>query len=33
MFAHDRILREDMPASGWDDEVLPLDQTITQEPR
>jgi glutathione-regulated potassium-efflux system ancillary protein KefC len=31
MFAHDRILREDMPASGWDDEVIPLDQT-TQEP-
>lgn len=30
MFAHDRILREDMPASGWDDEVIPLDQT-TQE--
>ncbi|AMP02858.1 glutathione-regulated potassium-efflux system protein KefC [Collimonas pratensis] len=30
MFAHDRILREDMPASGWDDEVVPLDET-TQE--
>ncbi|MEO6922029.1 MAG: glutathione-regulated potassium-efflux system protein KefC [Collimonas sp.] len=32
MFAHDRILREDMPASGWDDEVLPLDQTTKETP-
>jgi glutathione-regulated potassium-efflux system ancillary protein KefC len=33
MFAHDRILREDMPASGWDDEIMPMDQTPTpQEP-
>jgi glutathione-regulated potassium-efflux system ancillary protein KefC len=33
MFAHDRILREDMPASGWDDEIIPTEQTPTpQEP-
>ena len=28
MFAHDRILREDAPANGWDDEVLPQDPLI-----
>lgn len=31
MFAYDRTLREDMPAGGWDDEVLPSNHNTEEE--